>query len=192
MSDQKEKTETLNDMLVSLRVIERDIDESSEITHEMCEAHFSQLKKIDEKVDRLLNFLDIAKRNSALYYDRAKEIEARAKFWDRTVASLEKYAMYLVDNFPDVQWRGTDRSFTKRINQPSLIVPWKTRYSNENVIPTELVNMVPEKYRKEVTIFVLDTANVKNDLKAGDELNFAKLERKPSLKITAKLKGDIV
>lgn len=189
MSEQK-KNESLNDLLVSLTVLERQIDEAEEITQEMCEAHFGQLKQVDEKVDRLLAYIDIAKRNSALYEERAAELKEQAKRWDKRIEGLEKYALYLVDRFPDVSWRGTDRSFSKKLNPPSLVAPFRASYSSKNIIPDELVNMIPEKYRKLVSLFVLDTDLVKNDLKAGEALDFAKLERKEGLKITAKLKGD--
>jgi hypothetical protein len=58
------------------------------------------------------------------------------------------------------------------------------------MIPEELVSLIPEKYRKEVTIHVLNSDVIKADLKAGESLDFAKLERKVKLEVSAKLKGD--
>jgi len=191
MSDQTEKkTESLNNLLVSLRVLENEIDNADEITPELCEAHFSQLTAIDEKVDRLLAYMDISKRNAALYSERAQELEKRAISWEKKLERLEEYALYLVERFPDVAWRGSERSFNKKLNPPSVVIPFKKSYSNANMIPEELVSLIPEKYRKEVTIHVLNSDVIKADLKAGESLDFAKLERKVKLEVSAKLKGD--
>ena len=59
----------------TLKIMEKEIDNAEEITLEQCDAHFSQLKAVDQKVDRLLDFMDICKRNAALYSERAEELK---------------------------------------------------------------------------------------------------------------------
>ena len=54
-----EENKSLASMLSALQILEKEIDESSEITPEQCEAHFGSIKEIDQKVDRLLSFMDL-------------------------------------------------------------------------------------------------------------------------------------
>jgi len=49
---------------------------------------------------------------------------------------------------------------------------------------------VPEKYRECKVIWLLKSDLVKEDLKAGKNLNFARLDRKEALSIKPKLKED--
>lgn len=186
----QEESKSLASMLSVLQVMERDIDESAEITPEQCEAHFGQIKEIDAKVDRLLAYMDICKHNSASYYERAEALSNTAKSWERKNDALQRYAMWLVDRYPEVEWRGTDRTFAKKLNPPSLNCQLRKSFSTSNMIPDELIFSVPEKYRECKIVWVLKSDVVKDDLKSGKDLNFAKLDRKEALSIKPKLKGD--
>jgi hypothetical protein len=47
---------------------------------------------------------------------------------------------------------------------------------------------VPEKYRECKMVWILKSDLVKDDLKAGKQLNFAKLDRKEALSIKVKVR----
>ncbi len=179
---------SLASLMSTLQIMEREIDNAEEITLEQCEEHFSQLKAVDEKVDRLLNFMDICKRNSAAYSERANELQRASESWDKKYESLQKYAMWLIERYPDIEWRGTDRTFAKKLNPPSLNCQLKKSFTTSNYIPDDLVFSVPEKYRDCKMVWILKADLVKDDLKAGKELNFAKLDRKEALQVKVKLK----
>jgi hypothetical protein len=179
---------SLASLMSTLKIMEKEIDNAEEITLEQCDAHFSQLKAVDQKVDRLLDFMDICKRNAALYSERAEELKNASQSWEKKYESLQRYAMFLVDKFPDIEWRGTDRTFAKKLNPPSLNCQLKRSYSSSNVIPDELIFSVPEKYRECKILWILKSDMVKDDLKAGKELNFAKLDRKEALQVKVKIK----
>jgi hypothetical protein len=132
--------------------------------------------------------MDICKRNAALYSERAEELKNASQSWEKKYESLQRYAMFLVDKFPDIEWRGTDRTFAKKLNPPSLNCQLKRSYSSSNVIPDELIFSVPEKYRECKILWILKSDMVKDDLKAGKELNFAKLDRKEALQVKVKIK----
>jgi hypothetical protein len=66
----------------------------------------------------------------------------------------------------------------------------KKSFSTSNLIPDELIFSVPEKYRECKVIWILKSDLVKEDLKAGKSLNFARLDRKEALSIKPKLKED--
>ena len=187
MSDQNK---SLAELMSQLQVLERQIDESEEITIDQCESHFAQIKDVDQKVDRLLSYMDLCKSNSALYSERSEDLQKRAEYWDRRLASLQNYALWLTNTYPEIEWRGTDRTFAKKLNPPSLNCQLKKGFSTNNYIPDELIFSVPEKYRECKMVWILKSDLVKDELKAGKTLNFAKLERKEALQIKAKLKGD--
>lgn len=180
-----ERTDTENKslakMMASLRLLENEIDESDEITLEQCQEHFDAIKEIDSKVDRLLGYMDVCKRNAALFAERAKEIDLEATRWEKRLASLEKYALFLCSAFPDIEWRGSERVISKGLNQPSLKQSITNRFSTENCLPEEFLADVPKEYREAKTIWVLKTKELKDDLKKGKEVGFARLERKEKL-----------
>lgn len=185
-----EANKSLAELMSQLQALERQIDEAEEITIDQCESHFSQIKDIDAKVDRLLAYMDLCKSNAALYSERSEQLSKQASFWERRLASLQNYALWLTNSYPEVEWRGTDRTFSKKLNPPSLNCQLKKSFSTANYIPDELVFSVPEKYRECKMVWILKSDLVKDELKAGKTLNFAKLERKEALQVKAKLKGD--
>lgn len=185
-----EENKSLISMLSALKILEKEIDNSDEITLEQCEQHFGAIKDIDQKVDRLLAFMDLCKQNSATYAARAEELMTRSESWDKKLASLEKYALFLVNRYPEVQWRGSDRVIAKKYNPPYLKCDYKKSFTSQNVIPEEFLLSIPEKYKECKVIWLLKNDVVKDDLKSGHSLDFAKLERRESLAINAKLKED--
>lgn len=185
----EEKKQTLSQMLSVLKIMEHDIDTSDEITLEMCDEHFAQIKSIDEKVDKLLGYMELAETQAESFKKRADQLSKRAKSWAKKYESLKDYAIYLANNFPEVQGRGNERTFYKRLNSPSLCVDIERKWSSDHVVADEFVNEVPEKYRMLKQFWVLDTAALKNDMKTGLEFHWAKLVRKENLKIEEKVKG---
>jgi hypothetical protein len=180
--------QSLPNLLSSLALLERQIDESDEITREQCEEHFSQLKKVDEKVDRLLGFIDVCKRNAALYSERSEMMFNESKRWEKRIKSLEGYAFWLAESFPDIEWRGTDRTFyTKLSPQPKIVENISRKFSANRHLGEEHLADVPQKYREQKTIWILKTDVIKDDLKNGEELTFATLEREKKLFTKLKL-----
>jgi len=180
--------QSLPNLLSSLALLERQIDESDEITREQCEEHFSQLKEVDKKVDRLLGFIDISKRNAALYSERAEMMTNESKRWEKRVKSLESFAFWLVEAYPDIEWRGTDRTFYTKISpQPKIVENISRKLTVSRHLGEEHLADVPAKYRDQKTIWILKTDVIKDDLKNGEELKFATLEREKKLLTKVKL-----
>jgi len=174
-------------MMDALTVIEKTNDESSEITQEMCDEYFSQINKIDDKVNRLVTFMDNAKLQAARYSNKAEDFKNRATFWEKTLERLEDYCVWLLNTYPQLEFRGSDYQLLKKINPPSLKVPLKKSFSSSNIIPDELIFSVPEKYRECKIVWLLKTNDVKEDLKLGKKLNFATLEQKTKLVVKPNL-----
>jgi hypothetical protein len=185
-----EENKSLAAMMSALQILERQIDDANEITPEQCEEHFGSIKEVDIKVDRLLSFMDLCKQNAATYSERAESLQNASKSWERKYDALSKYALWLTDEYPEIEWRGSDRTFGKKLNPPSLNCQAKKSYSTTNHIPDELIFSIPEKYRECKIIWLLKSDLVKDDLKTGKTLNFARLDRKEALAVKPKLKGD--
>lgn len=181
-------TETLSSLLTGLELIERAIDSADEITLEMCEEHFSAIKEVDQKVDRLLRFIDTCKMNAAQLEVRAKELSELAKKWERKQENLEAYALYLVKKFPDTKFRGTDRQMRVKLNPVKMVCEFTDKKSFSNVISEEFTGIIPAEFLEEKTVKVLRSKELKDSLKAGNTVTFAKLERDEVLEIVPKLK----
>lgn len=184
------ESKSLAEMMSQLQLLEKQIDDSEEISVDQCESHFSQIKDIDAKVDRLLGYMDLCKSNSALYSERSEQLAKQASFWDRRLESLQNYALWLTKSYPEVEWRGTDRTFFRKLNPVKLDCELRKSFSTSNYIPDNLVFSVPEKYRECKMVWVLKADLVKDDLKSGKTFNFARLKQDEKLGLKAKLKGD--
>ena len=184
---QEEKKQTLGQMLSVLQIMEHDIDTADEITLDMCEEHFAQIKSVDEKVDRLLGYMEMAEQQSESLKKRSDELRAKAKGWSKKYERLKEYAIYLANLFPEVQGRGNERTYYKRLNAPSLVVDLEYDWSCSHVIDPELVDKVPEKYRTKKELWILDAAKLKGDMKISAETyDWARLEQKPNIKVEEK------
>ena len=174
-------------MLDAVGKLEMIIDHADEVTLELCDEHFAAIKEVDQKIDRLLSFMDLCKMNAASLEARAKELSDMAERWERKLAGLEKYALWLCKTYPDIAWRGTDRALRIQINPPKLICNLTKKSTISNIVESEFSDQIPDEYLDERTIKVLRADILKDDLKKGGSSTFARLEREEVLKIEPKL-----
>lgn len=177
---------SLFDLLKNLSVLENDIDDSEEISPELCHAHFDAIKEIDVKVDSLLGYMDACKLRSAEYDAKSQEYKHQAQKWERRFESLKNYCLFIIKSTPHISYRGKEKQMHLKLNAPSLVCPIRKSFSSANVIPVEYLGIVPQRYLEERTLWVLKTDVVRDDLKSGIELIFAHNERKESLQIKFK------
>ena len=176
----------LKQLLDINQALEMEIDQSDQITPEMCEAHFASMKSIDDKVEAVIAYMDICKMRSANLEDRAKAFSDEAKSWERKLAGLENYCMWLLKAYPEVEGRGRDRTFVKQTNQPSMVCNLVGKKSVSNFLTEEMAREIPEHFREQISMWVLKSGDVKDYLKKGHEVNFARLERKEVIKVVPK------
>lgn len=181
---------SLMEMLSLLEHLERVQDGSDEITPQMIADHFDQVKEVDKKVDSLYNFMSMCKANSAMYSERAEMYEKKSDKFDKLYLNLQNYVLFLLDRFPDIEFRGNDVVFKKRLNPFSLNCPITKSQSFSNIVPDEAILGVPGQYLRKKEVWILDTELVKKDLQSGAVLDFARLDRKSKLVTDFKLKGD--
>ena len=106
----------------------------------------------------------------------------------KSESKAKGYAFWLVEAYPDIEWRGTDRTFyTKLSPQPKIVENISRKLTVSRHLGEEHLADVPQKYREQKTIWVLKTDAIKDDLKNGEELKFATLEREKKLLTKVKL-----
>jgi len=190
MSAAKEEKQTLAQMLSVLHLMEQQIDTADEITLDMCEQHFAQIKSVDEKVDRLLGYMDLAKRQAAALKERADALRDKSKSWSNKYERLKEYAIYLANVFPEVQGRGNERTYYKRLNPARLVVDIERKWSTDHALDDEAISLVPEEYRTKKEVWVLDTAKLKDDMKSKSlDFSWAHLVRLENLTVEEKTGG---
>jgi len=177
---------SLFDLLKSLSILENEIDDSAEISADLCHAHFESIKEIDVKVDSLLGYMDACKMRAAEFDSKAQEYKHQSQKWEKRLDSLRNYCLFIIKTSPHITYRGKEKQMQLKLNAPALVCPIRKPFSSSNCIPVEYLNVVPERYLEQKTIWVLKTDVVREDLKAGIELTFAHNERKESLQIKFK------
>jgi Siphovirus Gp157 len=177
---------SLFDLLKSLSALETEIDDSAEITAEQCHAHFDAIKEIDVKVDSLLGYMDACKMRAAEFDAKAQEYKHQGQRWEKRLESLRNYCLFIIKSSPHITYRGKEKKMELKLNAPSLVCEIRKSFSSANVIPAEYLGLVPQRYLEEKTVWVLKTDVVREDLKSGTELSFARNERKESLQIKFK------
>jgi FtsZ-binding cell division protein ZapB len=182
-----EENKGLAAMLHSLVAMESAMDNTDEeITLEQCEAHFAQFKSVQEKTDRLLGYMDQCKVAAAQLAERAQQLKEESVRWESRLKWLENFAMYCLTKYPNLA--GSDFAIKKVENQPSMICNHQKKKQFTRYIPDESVVLIPREYLEEVKIWLLKTDEVKRDLKAGKDLDFAHLEVGERLVIKPKLR----
>lgn len=183
-----EENKSLASMLASLVAMETVMDTTDgEITLEQCENHFAQFKNAQIKADRLIGYIDHCKLATAQYSARAQQLEEEAERWERRQEKLEEYALWCLEKYPALS--GSDFELSTRKNPASMKCDLTKSFSKSNVLPDHVALDVPDEYRDLIAVWVLKADKVKDDLKAGKALTFARLEQKTKLVTKPKLKG---
>jgi len=183
-----EENNSLASMLASLTAMESAMDTTDgEITLDQCEAHFAQFKDAQVKTDRLIGYIDHCKLANAQYAARAQQLKEEAERWEKRQEKLEEYALWCLEKYPALA--GSDFELSTRKNPASMKCDLTKSFSKSNVLPDHVALCVPGEYRECFVVWVLKTDKVKDDLKAGKDLPFARLEQKTKLVTKPKLKG---
>lgn len=181
-------TDTLKNMLTALELLEAEIDDSAEITQEMCDAHFQKMSDVQQKTDMLLAYIEFCKHNFEKFEERQKQFKIQSAKWKKRKESLENYGLYLLKRFPNLEFAGSDYQLTARNNPPSVVCLYKSDKSFSNYIPDAYTANIPPEYLEQVTVSLLKTDEVSKDLKAGMKLAFAEIMQKQRLVAKPKVK----
>lgn len=177
---------SLNDLMTHLEAMQDFIDQAPEITKEMIESHLSAVGAVNDKVDRLIGFIERMQIESAAAYAKAEMYKRRGDVLENSMQNAKEYAKAMVLLNPDLEYRGTKGKLTvQRVADKLVYNIEKQRYSSTNVIAEHdiLSGAVDPKYVTPKTVMVIDNDKVKKDIEAGVAVPFAKLEENKSLRI---------
>lgn len=182
---------SLKEMMSALHAMEQMQDDSPEITEDMIMEHFQQVTEIDQKVDNVEKFMQMCRQNAALYSERAEALNAKAKHFEKALKNCENYVLWLLGRYPDVEFRGSEVQFKRKINPPSMKCSFAASKSFSGVIHPEAVSEIPEKYREPRVVWQLKSSDVKKALgHEENDVEFATLERSERLVVEYKLKEE--
>lgn len=126
-----------------------------------------------KKIDAYLAVLDRCRIDSAYYSERSETLLRRAKTCEKVEKAIKERLKDMIIAHPDLPWKSSDGDKLRVQDSPeALVIEQETDF---------LISMVPTKYVK--IISKLDREKVKEDLKNGVILEWARLERGTHLRI---------
>ncbi len=175
---------TLKDMLIAIENLQTVMDHMDDWTLEVMAEEFDSIAEIDKKTDAIIGFMERVKNESAAMEIKAEAYRAKAKSYSNAYDRCREYCKYLLNRFPNLEFRGTNGKLTLQKNAPSLVIATsKESFSSSNVIPSDYVSLVPEQFRTSKVIWLYETDKIKDELKAGKDVPFAKLESNQSVRV---------
>lgn len=175
---------TLASLMIALEQMESVLDCVGEITRDMVQEHFDAYTAVDEKTDKLIGFINRLKLEAAAASEKSEAYKAKAKAYEASLERVKEYSKWLLQRFPDIEYRGTKGKLALQRIQPKLIITIpQHRFSSERVIPSEMVQSIPDTFRKLNVIWTIDTDALRDSLKNGNETPIARLEESSSVRI---------
>lgn len=136
-----------------------------------------------EKVGAYVAVIETLKKNASYYEERAKLLARRARTAVKLEAAIKERLMFQIEHFPDLPWRSSEGDKIGVRNNPEGLkvdVPMDHRHIN-NIIPME--TMIPVEFVTVATLYTLNTEAVRQFLKMGGTLSWARLERGKHVRI---------
>lgn len=150
------------------------------ITDEMIRRFDDAKLALSAKTDRWILYIDALKHMTTSLKDRKERAAKALKSVEALQTRLKEYVKFVIEQNPDVPFRGEEGSLYLHGNPESVRYSFdfedKTFY---RCVHSEVLAMEPSivPYVKAGTVWIIDGDKVKADLKAGMKLSFASLER---------------
>lgn len=154
------------------------IDNGDDIPEDLLAEFASAQMEHEQKVSAYVSVIDVMKRNAAYYSARAEILNRRAKTCERVEKAIKDRLVYQIDSNPDLPWKSLegDKLRAQKNNESLTIdVPLDKRYISNvltDISDVELEFVTVSKF------YCVNTEAVKNYLKTGKTLNWARLESK--------------
>lgn len=162
---------TLSDLTQRLELLCEKIDDlEGEIPNGLLELFAETNLEHTQKVDNYLFVLDRLRRDSAYYSQRSAKILQRAKTCESLEKAIKERLKQNIIAYPDLPWKSSDGDKLRVQENPESLV-------------IEPLADIPIKYFNEKTVISVDREKIKEDLKNGVVLEWAKLERGTHLRI---------
>lgn len=151
--------------------------------------HETSLDNVYGAIDRRISFLDNAEIDVEKLRGIAKKYTAAAKYLENAVDNLQQRTIAIMEQAPNFEYKGELGRFTHSLSQGSLelLVPTKDISISNSVFEKDVHQFhIDAKYLTQRVTYQIENAAVKEDLKSGKELSWARLKLKKCLKISRK------
>lgn len=155
------------------------IDQADEIEEGVVENFMAVKGELSDKVDVWIYKLDQGKSWTQFIKDRKKRVEKGYKFAQNIEKRMKSYIKYQLEN-ATVPFKGLEGTIYLHGNAEKVDHTIKTENKTvHNAIDESVLDLVPDinPYVKTKSFHFLDVTKVKEDLKAGKKLSFAKITK---------------
>lgn len=156
---------------------------SSEIPLDLIERFADAKMAHAEKVGAYVHVIETLKKNAEFYETRAKVLMHRAKVSERLEKEIKERLKYQVENNPNLPWKSDEGDkIGVRKNPESLKLDVQVSHRHVNNVLSEH-EAIPVEFITINTFYSLNTDAVRQFLKNGGTLSWARLEQGTHLRI---------
>jgi hypothetical protein len=175
---------TLAELTSKLEEICRIVEESDTLPDNLLEIFADAKLAHTAKLDNYIGYIKQLENMSAFYSSRAEKLKSRAKTADRILERLKERLTYSIGQAPDLPWKSTEGDrFTLCNGQDSLQLDVSFYKTSYNYCLHDVGGIDPQ-FIDIVMLYCLNANKIKKHLKEGNTLPWARLEKKPYLRIT--------
>ena len=161
------------------------IDDMEEVEGELVERFMNLKLEHKEKVDSWIYILDQVKSRTAFLKDRKKRLEKAYKLCQNLEIRMKEYLRFVINN-TSVPLNGNEGRIYLHGSAEKVDHNIKTENKSVyNAVDQSITGFVPDisPYLKEIKFYSLDVTKIKEDLKAGKKLSFAKLTKSSHIRV---------
>ena len=182
----EEKKATLKNLAETFEALCDQIDTTETDLKEDIMIEFSHIQgQLANKIDRCVDFLDFCDSQEEMLKTKRERIDSQLKRAKSVKQKFRKYLIFMAEK-SEVPLKGNDSEIKLRKCPEAVSFNLLLKSKNfSKILTKEEYLELPEMhdYLKKELVFVVDTDKIKTSLKAGNQLNFAKLTRKNSITI---------
>ena len=163
------KIMNLSESLKDLQLLVSKIENGEDLKIEQINTSIGNFK---DTIDKRISVIENLDNYCKFIGEKAKELSQKEKTLKNALKNIKEYTKWQIEQNPELEWRGTTKSFSLRKASQSA-KDWRIKTDKlENIIPIECLEYVPKKYYREHVVYLLDKEKVKEDLKDNAEALF--------------------
>lgn len=181
---EQSQKKSLAELTVDLQLLERQMDESENISAEQVKEWSFAKDLLQTKTNNWIAYLDLAESQIAMADIQLKRVQAQKKSKEAVLKGLHQYLSHVLSNTEGRAIKGTDGTISLVKNPASLnIILPVVNYSSTVVIPVDCTLPFPERFVQTVVLRTIDKALLKEALKSGLSVPFTELTYSERIKV---------
>jgi predicted AlkP superfamily pyrophosphatase or phosphodiesterase len=175
---------SLGQIAVELDEYLENLPEDQELTEEIFKEFESHSQGLSEKTDNWISFLASLKGRINLYRDSKMRFEKHLKAATNLSNRTKEYLKFVITKHPHLKFEGEDGVIRLWNSPKKLVLLFDVKDETyRNVIPPDAVDDIDPKYKKEITLTILDKQAVHHDLASGRDVGFAEFHQDKHLRV---------